>query len=114
MANTVEVTDTTFEQEVLKADTPVLVDFWAPWCGPCKMVAPILDEVSEQRGDQLKVVKVNIDEHQKHAFDLRVMTVPTLLLFKDGEVVERINGAPPKRTITNLLDQHLGEPVARG
>ena len=114
MATTLDVTDTTFDQEVLKSDKPVLVDFWASWCGPCKMIAPILAEVAEQRQDQLKVVKVNIDEHQKHAFELRVMTVPTLLLFKDGEVVERINGAPPKRTITNFLDQHLGEPVAQG
>jgi thioredoxin 1 len=108
VAQLVDVTDSTFDQEVLQADKPVLVDFWAPWCGPCRVVGPVLAELAEERQAQLKVVKVNVDEHQQHAAQLRVMTVPTLVLFKDGQPVEKAIGAIPRRSIVALLDQHLG------
>lgn len=110
MAKPVDVTDTTFEEEVLRADKPVLVDFWAPWCGPCRALAPVLAELAEERKDQLKVVKVNIDEHQTYAGQLRVMTIPNLVLFKDGQPVDQINGALPRRVIDSLLERHLVAP----
>lgn len=109
MATPSEVTDGTFEQEVLRSDKPVLVDFWAPWCGPCRALGAVLTEIAEQRQDQIKVVKVNVDDHQQHAAKLRVMTVPTLVLFKDGEAVDKVIGALPKRAIEALLDRHVGE-----
>lgn len=111
MVKPIEVTDSTFETEVIQADRPVLVDFWAPWCAPCRVVGPILAELAEQRQDQLKVVKVNIDEYQEQAAKQRVMILPTLVLFKNGQAVDRLQGALPKRAILALLDQHLGEPV---
>ena len=111
MAKPLDVTDDSFDQEVLKADKPVLVDFWAPWCGPCRALAPVLGEIAEQRQDQLKVVKVNIDEHQTYAAKLRVMTIPNLVLFKDGQPVDQINGALPRRVIDALLERHLAAPT---
>ena len=111
MAKPLDVTDGTFDQEVLKADKPVLVDFWAPWCGPCRALAPVLAELAEQRRDQLKVVKVNIDEHQQYAAKLRVMMAPTLVLFKDGQPVDQAVGALPQRAIVAFLDRHLGAPA---
>lgn len=111
MAKPIDVTDSTFEQEVLKAEKPVLVDFWAPWCGPCRSLAPVLAELAEQREAQLKIVKVNIDEHQTYAAQLRVMTIPNLVLFKDGQPVDQINGALPRRAIDALLDRHLTAPA---
>ena len=110
----IDVTDSTFDQEVLKSDKPVLVDFWAPWCGPCRAIAPVLSELAEQRQDQIKVAKVNIDEHQQYAARLRVMTVPTLVLFKDGQPVGHVTGGVPRNMIVGLLDRHLNAPVAQG
>jgi thioredoxin 1 len=107
----IEITDSTFQAEVIEADRAVLVDFWAPWCAPCRVVGPILAELAEQRQDQLKVVKVNIDEYQEQAAKQRVMILPTLVLFKGGQAVDRLQGALPKRAIVALLDQHLGEPA---
>ena len=85
MAGTVsDVTDNNFQAEVIESDVPVLVDFWAPWCGPCRMVAPVVEEIAQERGDELKVVKLNIDENQKTAIQFNVMSIPTLMLFRTG------------------------------
>src|ERR1700758_4909545 len=83
--NVSEVTDNNFQAEVLESDVPVLVDFWAPWCGPCRMVAPVVQEIAEERGEALKVVKINIDDNQNTAVQFNVMSIPTLMLFKGGE-----------------------------
>jgi thioredoxin 1 len=107
VAKPLEISDSTFEQEVLQADKLVLVDFWAPWCGPCRMIGPVLAEIAEEKQDQVKVVKVNIDEHQENAFKFRVMSIPSMMLFKDGEQVDRLDGAMPKRMIVSRLEQHL-------
>ncbi|KWT98474.1 MULTISPECIES: thioredoxin [unclassified Variovorax] len=87
------ITDSTFEQDVVKSDVPVLVDFWAPWCGPCKLLAPVLDQLAANHEGKLKVVKVNIDEDREHAKKLAIRGVPTLVLYRDGEVVARASGA---------------------
>jgi len=97
------VTETTFEQEVLQSDTPVIVDFWAEWCGPCHAVSPVLDKIAEERAGQLKLVKVNIDEEQGLAARYGVMSIPTMILFKDGEPSASAIGAMPKGTIERQL-----------
>jgi thioredoxin 1 len=107
VAKPLEISDSTFEQEVLQADKLVLVDFWAPWCGPCRAIGPVLAEIAEEKQEQVKVVKVNIDEHQENAFKFRVMSIPSMMLFKDGEQVDRLDGAMPKRMIVSRLEQHL-------
>ena len=107
MSNTLEVTDSTFEKEVLKATTPVLVDFWATWCGPCRKLTPVLDEISETYNGKVKVVKVNADENKDIMKDNSVSGLPTLLVFKDGEAVERMVGLMPKSTIINNIEKHL-------
>ena len=107
MSNEIEFTDANFDSEVIKSDTPVLVDFWAPWCGPCKMIAPIVEEISTEYDGRLKVGKVNTDDNQKVASDYGVMSIPTLMIFKDGEVVERIIGAQPKGALTTKIDDVL-------
>ena len=106
MANVADVTDNNFQAEVLESDKPVLVDFWAPWCGPCRMVAPVVEEIAAERGDQLKVVKLNIDENQNTAVQFNVLSIPTLMVFRNGEVAKTVVGAYPKRK----LDAEL-EPV---
>src|SRR4029077_10567254 len=86
MADTItEVTDSNFQAEVIESEVPVLVDFWAPWCGPCRMVAPVVEEIAEERGEALKVVKLNIDDNQNTAIQFNVMSIPTLMLFRNGE-----------------------------
>jgi thioredoxin 1 len=108
MAGTVsEVTDTNFQAEVLESDVPVLVDFWAPWCGPCRMVAPIVEEIAQERGDQVKVVKLNIDENQQTAIDYEVMSIPTLMVFNHGQVAKKVIGAYPKRKLEAELEPAL-------
>jgi thioredoxin 1 len=104
-ANIVILTDANFEQEVLKSATPVLVDFWAEWCGPCKMIAPILDELASEYDGKVKVGKVNIDEYQSIATQYGIRAIPTLLIFKDGEVAEQVVGLRSKRDLKANLDQ---------
>ena len=102
------VTDEKFGSEVLESDTPVLVDFWAEWCGPCKMVGPIVDEIADEKGDQLKVVKLNIDENPETARNFGVMSIPTLLVFQDGQPTKRIVGAKPKQALLADLGDVVG------
>jgi thioredoxin 1 len=101
------VTDTTFKQEVVDSDVPVLVDFWAPWCGPCRMVAPVVDEIAEQYQGQIKVVKVNTDENPTVASQYGIRSIPTLMIFKGGQRVDMVVGAVPKTTLANTLEKYL-------
>jgi thioredoxin 1 len=105
MSHEVELTDATFEQEVLKSDKPVLVDFWAPWCGPCRMVAPVVEEIAKEYAGKLKVGKLNTDENQQTAIKYGIMSIPTLLFFKDGKVVDSIIGAQPKEAIAKRVEK---------
>ena len=107
MADITTVTDTNFQTEVVESDTPVLVDFWAPWCGPCRMVAPVLEEVAKERDADLKIVKLNIDENPETAAKFQVMSIPTLILFKDGAVAHKVIGALPKRRLDAELEPAL-------
>jgi len=108
MAGTVsDVTDNNFQAEVLESETPVLVDFWAPWCGPCRMVAPVVEEIAKERAGELKVVKLNIDENQNTAIAYDVMSIPTLILFNHGQVAKRVIGAYPKRKLEAELEPAL-------
>jgi thioredoxin 1 len=107
MAAINEVTDNSFQAEVLEADTPVLVDFWAPWCGPCRMVAPVLEEMASERGDQLKIVKLNVDDNQQTAARFEVLSIPTMILFKHGQVAAKVIGAMPKKRLEAELEPAL-------
>ena len=104
-ANIVILTKTNFDGEVLKSSMPVLVDFWAEWCGPCKMIAPVLDELASEFEGRAKIGKVNIDEHQNLATEYGVRAIPTLLIFKDGQVAEQIVGMRSKRDLKTGLDK---------
>ena len=101
------VTDDQFKSEVLEADTPVLIDFWAEWCGPCRMVSPIVDEIASEKADQLKVMKLNVDENPFTARQYGIMSIPTLLLFKDGEPVKRIVGAKGKAQLLSDISEFV-------
>ena len=106
MAAITEVTDTNFQAEVLENDVPVLVDFWAPWCGPCRMVSPILEEMSQTRED-LRIVKLNVDDNQQTAAQYQVLAIPTMILFRNGQEAKRIQGAMPKKRIEAELEPAL-------
>lgn len=98
----ISVTKETFHKEVMLSEKPVLVDFWAPWCNPCRMVSPLVDQIAEER-DDIKVVKVNIDEEPELAREHKIVSIPTLMVIRDGEVVQRTSGAMPKAKINALL-----------
>jgi len=100
-----EVTDSNFEEEVLKSSTPVLVDFWAPWCGPCKSIAPLLEEIAEDYQDKLKIVKVNVDENPTAPSKYDVRGIPNLVFFKDGKVAEQVVGALLKEQLIEVIDK---------
>ncbi len=107
MGNATTITDGDFDEVIRLSDVPVLVDFWAEWCGPCKMVAPILDEIAEQQEGRLRIAKLNVDDNQKTAMRFEVMSIPTLILFKDGEPQLRIVGAQPKSALLAKLEPLL-------
>ena len=107
MSKPLNITDDTFEQEVLQSDKPVIVDFWATWCGPCKMIAPILEEVASEYSDKVKVVKLDVDANNKTAGRYNIMSIPSLLFFKGGEMVDQVVGAIPKAQLTARLDKVL-------
>lgn len=107
MGNVKEIGENLFQEEVLESQLPVLVDFWAPWCGPCRMVAPVMEELAEKYGNRLKVVKVNVDDNNELASRYGVMSIPTIKLFKSGSEVENFIGAQPKDAFSERLDRHL-------
>ena len=105
--STITVTDNTFDEQVKTSSTPVLVDFWAEWCGPCKMVAPILDEIANEKAGAITVAKLNVDDNIRTAQRFEVMSIPTMILFKDGEAVMRIVGAKSKSALLADIEAHL-------
>jgi thioredoxin 1 len=107
MAKPIEVTDSSFEELVLEAELPTVVDFWAVWCGPCKMIAPVLEEIAEDYEGKIQVVKLDVDHNNQSAIQYGVMSIPTLILFKNGQVAERIVGYMPKEKLLSKLKPHL-------
>ncbi|MFZ4666305.1 MAG: thioredoxin [Prochlorotrichaceae cyanobacterium] len=101
------VTDDSFKQEVLESEVPVLVDFWAPWCGPCRMVAPVIEEIASQYEGKVKVVKLNTDENPTVAGQYGIRSIPTLMIFKGGQKIDMVVGAVPKTTLANTLEKYL-------
>ena len=107
MSAATPVTDASFKQDVLESDLPVLVDFWAPWCGPCRMVGPVVEEIAQQYDGKVKVVKLNTDDNPNVASQYGIRSIPTLMIFKGGQRVDMVVGAVPKTTLANTLEKHL-------
>ena len=107
MSSAAAVTDASFDQDVLQSDVPVLVDFWAPWCGPCRMVAPIVDEIAKEFDGRIKVVKLNTDENPNVASQYGIRSIPTLMVFKGGQKVDTVVGAVPKTTLASTISKYL-------
>ncbi len=108
MHNVKELSDRDFETEVLQSSEPVLVDFWAPWCGPCRMIAPVVEELATENSGVIKVAKINIDDSPNTAASFGVSSIPTLMIFKNGEVVDRFVGVQPKKRLQDAIDQTKG------
>ena len=106
-SNVHTVSDATFEGDILKSDKPVLVDFWAPWCGPCRSVAPLVDELATQYSGKIKVAKINVDESSGVAMKYMVTSIPTFILFKNGEVADRVLGSMPRSEFVKFIDRNL-------
>lgn len=107
MSALLELTDSNFDQKVLQSDIPVLVDFWAVWCGPCKMVAPIVEDIAKEYAGKISIGKLDVDHNRQSAMNFGIRSIPTLLLFKDGDVVETIIGAAPKAQIVEKISKHI-------
>ena len=107
MGHTIELTDASFAKEVLESDLPVLVDFWAIWCGPCKMITPVVEEIAAEKSGKLKTAKMDVDKNLLTAGQYGIRSIPTLLLFKDGKVVEQIVGAASKAALLRKIESHL-------
>jgi thioredoxin 1 len=113
MSKPIEITDATFEKEVLQSDRPVVVDFWATWCGPCKMIAPIIEELSGELGDKVKFAKIDVDTNNRTAGKYGIMSIPSLLFFRNGQVVDQVIGAIPKSQLVSRLERVLSAAPAK-